>query len=104
MDSQDQIRARIQARLDDLSLGAKTASITAGLGETTLRNFMKGMTKSLTVESVEKLAPSLKVSVRWLLFGESAEVVNIWDRIPVDRREQALEVLRTFENRPSSPS
>lgn len=97
VDSADQIRERIQAQLDKLGLGVKPASELAGLGETTLRNFMKGMTRSLTVESVGKLAPALGVSSRWILFGETAEIINTWEKIPPERREHALDVLRTFE-------
>ena len=90
------IRARIRARLKELDLTPRGASLAAGLGETTLRNYLKGMTQSLTVETANKLAPALKASAQWILYGESAEVVQIWERIPADRRPQALTVLETF--------
>jgi transcriptional regulator with XRE-family HTH domain len=97
MDSEDEIRARISARLAELSLDVKPASVKAGLGETTLRNYLKGMTNSLTFKTVEKLAGALDVTPRWILFGEdSPEIVDIMDRIPGDRRDHALNVLRTF--------
>lgn len=52
-------------------------------------------------------ARKFKVSEEWLLFGKGnsalvdvdqndAEVVDIWDHIPFERRSQALEILRTF--------
>ena len=90
------IRERIEQRLAELGLSVRGASLAAGMGETTLRNYLKNMTNSLTVESVEKLAPVLKVSPRWILFGESAEVVNIWDRIPADQQRLALDILTQF--------
>lgn len=101
MDDQDAIRAHIRGRLTELGLSQRGASIAAGLGETTLRNYLDGMTRSFTVDSVNKLATILKVSPRYLLFGETAEVVDIWDRIPLDRKAQALTVLSTFADEKS---
>src|SRR5688572_26325712 len=88
-----EIRERIRARLDELGLSVRGASKAAGLGETTLRNYLDGMTQSLTVETANKLAPILKASAQWILYGESAEVVQIWERIPAVRRPQARAVL-----------
>jgi transcriptional regulator with XRE-family HTH domain len=89
-------RDRIRARLDSLGISVRGASIAAGMGETTLRNYLKGMTKSLTVDSLEKLADVLEIAPTSLLYGDSAEVVNIWDRIPEDRRPLARDVLESF--------
>ena len=93
------MRQRIAERLENLGKSTRGASIDAGLGETTLRNYLKGMTQSMTVDNVEKLASVLEVSPRWLMFGEDTEVVNIWDRIPLEQREQAKDILKTFAKR-----
>jgi transcriptional regulator with XRE-family HTH domain len=90
------VRDRIRSRLADLGLSVKGASVAAGLGETTLRNYLDGMTVSLTVKTANKLAPVLKASAQWILYGETAEVVQIWERIPADRRQQAIDILETF--------
>lgn len=91
------IRTRIQELIDaDPALTVRGVSLKAGLGETTLRNFLKGMTLSMTVDNVEKVAAVLGKTSRYLLYGEEGEVSYIWDRIPERRRQQALKVLETF--------
>lgn len=90
------IRDRIRQRIIELNLSVRGASIAAGLGETTVRNYLDEMTKSMTLATAEKLAPILKVSAQWILFGETSEVVDIWDHIPEGRRELALDVLKSF--------
>lgn len=96
MDSQDVIRDRIAKFLKEKGLGVKPASVAAGLGETTLRNFLKGMTASLTVESVAKLADSLGVSSRWILYGDTAKVADLVERIDAKLMPQAIAVLEAF--------
>lgn len=94
------IRTRIQELIDaDPALTVRGVSLKAGLGETTLRNFLKGMTLSMTVDNVEKVAAVLGKSARYLLYGDEGEVSYIWDRIPEKKRDQALRVLETFAER-----
>lgn len=90
------IKDRIRSRLKSLGISVRGASLSAGLGETTLRNYLKGMTNSMTVESLEKLAATLEMSPAALIYGDTAEVVNIWDRIPEERRPLARDVLESF--------
>jgi transcriptional regulator with XRE-family HTH domain len=91
------MRDRINERLEKTGLSVRGASIAAGLGETTLRNYLKGMTASLTVESAERLAAVLDCSATWLMTGtEPQKVVSIFDRIPEADRAQALRVLESF--------
>lgn len=45
-----------------------------GVGQTTVRNFLAGMSQSLTVETVAKLAEPLKTTERWIIFGGDAPV------------------------------
>lgn len=91
------IRERIIALIEaDSALSVRGVSLAAGLGETTLRNFLKGMTRSMTLESIEKIADILGVTARYLAYGDDKPVVYIWDRIPDQRRQQALQVLETF--------
>lgn len=93
MDMRERIIALIEA---DPTLSVRGVSIAAGLGETTLRNFLKGMTRSMTLESIEKIADILGVSSRYIAYGDNEPVTYIWDRIPSARRQQALQVLETF--------
>lgn len=94
MDFQDAIRKRIAGRSEEMGL-PRTGKIytEAGLGSTTIRNFIDRMTRSLTVDTAEKLAPVLKVSAQWILYGETAEIVALWERVPVDRRPMAKDIL-----------
>lgn len=39
------------------------------MGQTTVRNFLDGMTQSLTLDTVQKLEEPLGVSAEWILFG-----------------------------------
>ena len=71
----DEIRARLRARFKDLGLSATGKWLKdCGIGQTTVRNFLDGMTQSLTVDTVVKLAPALKTSEKWILFGDSQDV------------------------------
>lgn len=104
MDIHDEIRQRIREKLEEHSLSVRGAALAASLGETTLRNFLDGMTQSLTVETVTKLAPVLKASVQWILVGETAEIQDLWDHVPIDQRPLARRVLEPFATRKSSGS
>jgi hypothetical protein len=97
MDFQDAIRARIEERQEELGLPATGGPYkSVGLGSTTVRNFLIRLTRSMTVETAEKLAPLLKVSAQWLLYGETAEIVELWDRVPLEHRPLAKAVLERF--------
>ncbi|WP_395393112.1 hypothetical protein WBP07_18095 [Novosphingobium sp. BL-8A] len=66
----EDIRARLRARFSDLDLSLTGKWLKDhGIGQTTVRNFLDGMSQSLTVETLNKLAGPLKTSERWLLFG-----------------------------------
>ncbi len=68
-----------------------------------LGKFLKGPerpggTTSITVETLEKIAGALGVSLRWLMFGDpdDEKIIYLWDHIPERRRQQALAILETF--------
>jgi len=70
----DDIRRRIKGRFDDLGLPPTGKWLKDhGIGQTTIRNFLDGLSASLTVETVGKLAGPLKTTERWLLFGTSTD-------------------------------
>lgn len=95
------LRARIRAALDEKGISATAACKQAGLADTTLTKFLNGRNRSLTVETLEKLADVLGVSLRHLMFGEpnADNVVSIWERIPERDRAQARAILQTFERK-----
>lgn len=68
---QDAIRARLRQRFDHLGLSVTGVWLKRdhGIGQTTIRNFLDGDTKSLTVDTVSRLAEPLKTSEDWILFG-----------------------------------
>lgn len=96
MDQNDEIRARIRRRLADLGLATRGASLAADLGETTLRNFLKGMTVSLTTDTLAKLAPVLKTSQQWLLLGSSTEILDLVESLGGERKQMAIDVLQAL--------
>ena len=75
MIDQANIRARIRKRLDDLDLPLTGKWLKDhGIGQTTIRNYLEGMSQSLTIDTVAKLAEPLKSSERWLIFGDAQAV------------------------------
>lgn len=96
------IRERIQAVIDrNPELSLRKVSLAAGLSDSMLHKFMKGSTRSLTLETVDKLARALDVDAVWLAYGEgdperAGEIDALLKRIPDDQREQAMRVLEAF--------
>jgi hypothetical protein len=72
------------------------ASLRAGLGQTTLRDYLNNPGRSITTRTLGKLAPVLAVSTNWLLTGqdesngELAELIDIWSRIPESHKSSIL--------------
>lgn len=70
------IRARIEQRLETLGLSMQKASKDAGLSEAFLKHFLAGRQDDITVGKLEALAPILKTTPGWLLDGEGDEAVQ----------------------------
>lgn len=100
------IRSRIrQVMAEHPDWTPRNVSLKAGLSDSMLAKFLKpdkpGGIQSITLETAEKIAAALGVNPRWLVYGDApmvmpSNVVNIWDRIPERRRQQALAILETF--------
>lgn len=96
------IRQRIQSIIDaNPDMTARSVSLAAGFSDSMVHKFMTGQTRSMTLESLDKLAEALGVSARWLAYGDGPRevpdnVAYIYDHIPQERRAQALKVLETF--------
>lgn len=57
--------------------------------------------REVSMERLRQIAEALETTPGSIIDGPPrpvvpAEVINIWDRIPLDRRSQAREVLKTF--------
>lgn len=76
----------------------RKASLEAGLSDSALNKFLTGQTRSITIETMEKIAAALGVSQRWLMFGdpEIENVTYIWDHIPDRRKRAAISALRAL--------
>ena len=102
------IRDRIKAILaENPEMTARSVSLAAGFSDSMVHKFMTGQTRSMTLESLEKLAGALGVNPRWLAFGDAPRelpdnVAYIYDHIPPERRQQALRVLETFADESAS--
>jgi len=97
------MRERIEMVLREKGRSVRGTSIAAGMGETTLRNYLKGMTQSLTIDSAEKLAAEMGVSAHWLIFGEepkteqppeTAEVIRFMSFMDLGRRQTARDIIK----------
>lgn len=91
-------RERIKAYIDERDqLSYASVSKAAGLSDSAVHKYVTGQVKSMTLENIEKVARAMGASFRWVVFGDGhPDVENIWDRIPIRRRAQALKVLETF--------
>lgn len=66
----DAIRRRLVSALKEKGYALTGKDIqSAGIGQTTLRNFMDGSSRSMTLETLAKLDNELGIDAGWLLFG-----------------------------------
>lgn len=68
-DSDHAVLARILSRLDALGLSERGAAEKSNLSAAAIRNIREGKSQSPRLETIRKLAPTLKVSPEWLAFG-----------------------------------
>lgn len=92
------LRARITEEMaKHAGMTVRSLSIQAGLSDSALHKFMTGRTKSLTTDNLEKIAEALGITARQLWWGNAdGKVAYIWDHIPDERKDLALEVLQRF--------
>lgn len=97
------LRARIQGEIDKRDgMTVRSLAILAGLSDSALHKFMTGKTKSLTTDTLEKIAAALGMTARELWWGDGdGKVSYIWDHIPDDRKPQALQILESFAEEPA---
>ena len=97
MDVKRRINTIIDARED---LSVRNVALKAGLSDSALHKFLTNDDQSMTIANLEKVAFVLGTTAQALLGGNeprpTAEVVNIWDRIPAARRQHAISILKTF--------
>lgn len=70
----DDIKRRIQQRLDELDMTPRAASLKTGKSADLIRGLLRGKQRSFRGENVTKLAEVLGVSVNWLLTGEHEHI------------------------------
>lgn len=93
---------RIQEALDEAGLSARAASLEAGLSHRFLSDFVAGAKRSMSIENAEKLAPVLNRTPEYLAFGRGAkkpggaDIVDIWDQIPLRSRDDARRMLSSL--------
>lgn len=96
------IRERIKAVIDrEPDMTVRSVSLAAGLSDSALHKFLTGATDSITLKTVDKLADALGVDPVWLAYGEgdpdlAADVGRLMERIPENRRSEALAILEVF--------
>lgn len=93
---------RIQDALDEVGLSARAASLQAGLSARFLTDLFSSAKLSISVQNAEKLAPVLNRTPEYLAFGRGqklpggADVIDIWDRIPNNSRDEARRMLESL--------
>ena len=98
------MRDRIRSRLSELNITVNAAQDRIGKSSDFLKQYLMGRSKGMNTENLIKLAAALETTPEWLLDGrggkeatrDSAEVVNIWDRIPDANRAAAKRMLESL--------
>lgn len=73
-DADHAVHARILSRLNALGLSERGAAEKSKLSASAIRNIREGKSQSPRLETIRKLAPTLKVSPEWLAFGGDADI------------------------------
>lgn len=60
------LQKRVRSRMDDLKLNAYQAARKAGLGDSFVRDILRGKTKNPNVDNLAKLADALETNIEWL--------------------------------------
>ncbi|MEL6569369.1 MAG: hypothetical protein AAFQ22_13195 [Pseudomonadota bacterium] len=93
---------RVQEALSEADLSPRAASLAANLSARFITDLIDGSKRSISIENAKALAPILNRTPEWLAFergpkrpGEEkgAEIVDIWDRIPLSDRGSARRML-----------
>ncbi|WP_290494468.1 hypothetical protein [Hyphomonas sp. UBA4494] len=107
MTTQDEIRARIEQRMEALGLTRRSVSLSSGLSSHFLQRFMTQANTSMTVDNLLKLSRTLQVAPEWLLTGRSAtepplgavELFDLYTRLSPANRETLMNFARwTLDN------
>lgn len=83
-----------------VGLKVQQASLKAGLGQTTLRDFMVGRAQTITLRTLSKLAPILDTTAEYLHAGASvesgrvSEIDDILDHLAPESQELVLNLAR----------
>lgn len=102
-EAQTPLALYLRARMDEIGIGQKQLALQAGLGDTYVRDILKGRSTSPQVVKLARLAAALAVPVDRLLrlstAGEPTEVVEdeaelvllrAWRQLPDTEREGVL--------------
>lgn len=96
------VLGRIEERLQAVGLSASAASTISGLSPDAIRNMQRSAKKgrpNVTLETLEKLAPTLQTTVGWLASGTGTgdEVAGAVELMPDQRRVSPVYVAGTVE-------
>ena len=76
IDADSGVLERITRRISELGLTEAGAAKAAGLGASAIRNIREGKSQSPRLDTVRKLAPTLKVTPEWLAFGSDDQLAD----------------------------
>ncbi|WP_291975484.1 S24 family peptidase [Chelatococcus sp.] len=70
---ENDVRSRIQRRLDKLGISMRAASLKAGMSTDAIRDLFRKDSMSPSLRTIERLAVALETSAEWLAFGSGDE-------------------------------
>lgn len=70
------LQKRVRLRMDTLNMNALQTAKTAGLGDSFVRDILRGKTKSPSAENLAKLAAALETTVEYLIGSSNDNDVN----------------------------
>lgn len=67
------LQKRVRMRMDELGMNAFQTAKKAGLGDSFVRDILRGKTRSPSSENLAKLAAALETTPEWFIIGKEAE-------------------------------
>lgn len=98
---------RIRERLDALGISEAEACRRARLAHTYIRNIRKGTVSAPRTDTLDQLARALETTSDWLLTGsgdktmsgEKAQLIDIWDHLGGDAKNDLLDFAKWRRDR-----
>lgn len=95
------IRARIRQLLEERQIKVQRASLDAGLGQTTLRDFLDNPERAITDRTLTKLADYFGVTLEVLLLDnpfQHSEAARLWNELTSEEQRGVIAYMQTVKD------